>query len=78
MSGFGAYPVDLEAANVSYIVSSANKNIEGVPGFAFALCRKEKLLAEGRWARARGGLKLKLKLWRDSNTAGARGRGGGV
>ena len=53
MSGFGAYPVDLEAANVSYIVSSANKNIVGVPGFAFALCRKEKLLAEGRWARAR-------------------------
>ena len=82
MSGFGAYPVDLEAGNVSYIVSSANKNIEvaiyiqidelfnendgfcifkmvnlvskmmdfnnanvqGVPGFAFGLCRKEKLV----------------------------------
>jgi 2-aminoethylphosphonate-pyruvate transaminase len=46
MSGFGAYEVDLEASNVAYIVSSANKNIEGVPGFSFALCRKEKLLAE--------------------------------
>ena len=40
MSAFGAYSVDLEAANVAYLVSSANKNIEGVPGFAFALCRR--------------------------------------
>lgn len=40
MSGFGCYELDLEKANVSYIVSSANKNIEGVPGFAFALCRR--------------------------------------
>lgn len=51
MSGFGAYPVDLEAGNVSYIVSSANKNIEGVPGFAFGICRKEKLVSEGDNAR---------------------------
>jgi 2-aminoethylphosphonate-pyruvate transaminase len=51
MSGFGAYPVDLEAGNVSYIVSSANKNIEGVPGFAFGLCRKDKLVSEGDNAR---------------------------
>lgn len=44
--------MDLEAGNVSYIVSSANKNIEGVPGFAFALCRKDKLLVEGENARS--------------------------
>eukprot|EP01065_Artemidia_motanka_P038586 TRINITY_DN47441_c0_g1_i1.p1 TRINITY_DN47441_c0_g1~~TRINITY_DN47441_c0_g1_i1.p1 ORF type:complete len:447 (+),score=160.05 TRINITY_DN47441_c0_g1_i1:72-1343(+) len=43
MSGFGAYGVDLEKANVSYIVSSANKNIEGVPGFAFCIARKSEL-----------------------------------
>ena len=52
MSGFGAYPVDLEAGNVSYIVSSANKNIEGVPGFAFGICRKDKLVSEGDNARS--------------------------
>ena len=40
MSAFGAYGVDLEAANVSYLVSSANQNVEGVSGFAFALCRR--------------------------------------
>eukprot|EP01062_Namystynia_karyoxenos_P028485 TRINITY_DN21579_c0_g1_i1.p1 TRINITY_DN21579_c0_g1~~TRINITY_DN21579_c0_g1_i1.p1 ORF type:complete len:461 (+),score=160.49 TRINITY_DN21579_c0_g1_i1:76-1383(+) len=44
MSGFGAYALDLEKANVSYIVSSANKNIEGIPGFAFALARKSELV----------------------------------
>jgi 2-aminoethylphosphonate-pyruvate transaminase len=46
MSGFGAYEVALEESNVSYIVSSANKNIEGVPGFSFALVKKDKMLAE--------------------------------
>lgn len=47
MSGFGAYALDLEAANVSYIVSSANKNIEGVPGFAFCIARKDALEEAG-------------------------------
>jgi hypothetical protein len=45
MSGFGAYHVELEP-HVDYIVSSANKNIEGVPGFAFGLCRRQKLLSQ--------------------------------
>jgi 2-aminoethylphosphonate-pyruvate transaminase len=36
-------------ADVDYVVSSANKCIEGVPGFAFALARAEALAAcEGR------------------------------
>lgn len=51
MSGFGCYELDLEKANVSYLVSSANKNIEGVPGFAFALCRR-KALERSTYARS--------------------------
>merc|ERR1712151_911921 len=51
MSGFGAYSIDLEKANVSYIVSSANKNIEGVPGFSFAICRRA-ALERGVYARS--------------------------
>lgn len=51
MSAFGAYEVDMEASHVDYMVSSANKNIEGVPGFAFAICRRDKLLAEAGAAR---------------------------
>ena len=34
------------------MVSSANKNIEGIPGFAFALCRKSKFDEEGGNARS--------------------------
>jgi 2-aminoethylphosphonate-pyruvate transaminase len=49
MSSFGAVPLDLAAARVDFLVSSANKCIEGVPGFAFVLARREALLhTEGR------------------------------
>lgn len=43
MSSFGALPIDLEASCIDYLVSSANKCIEGVPGFSFVLARLEKL-----------------------------------
>ena len=43
MSSFGAYPVDLSACGIDYLVSSSNKCIEGVPGFSFVLARKEAL-----------------------------------
>lgn len=45
MSSFGAVPIDLEAAAVDFLVSSANKCIEGVPGFSFAICRRDALEA---------------------------------
>jgi 2-aminoethylphosphonate-pyruvate transaminase len=51
MSAFGAVPFDLAACNIDYLVSSANKCIEGVPGFGFAICRREKLVATAGWAR---------------------------
>jgi 2-aminoethylphosphonate-pyruvate transaminase len=44
MSSFGAVPVDLAACGVDYLVSSANKCVEGVPGFSFVLARLERLL----------------------------------
>ncbi|MDE0738673.1 MAG: 2-aminoethylphosphonate--pyruvate transaminase [Planctomycetota bacterium] len=43
MSSFGAVALDLEKARVDFLVSSANKCIEGVPGFSFAICRGEAL-----------------------------------
>jgi len=45
MSSFGAIPVSLEAAHADFLISSANKCIEGVPGFAFVLARRAPLLA---------------------------------
>ena len=52
MSSFGAIPLDLAAAHIDYLVSSANKCIEGVPGFAFVLANQAALLATRGWARS--------------------------
>jgi 2-aminoethylphosphonate-pyruvate transaminase len=52
MSSFGAVPLDIEAAGVDYLVSSANKCIEGVPGFAFTVARRSSLIATKGRARS--------------------------
>lgn len=52
MSSFGAVPLDLAAAGIDYLVSSANKCIEGVPGFSFVLARRAALLETEGWARS--------------------------
>jgi 2-aminoethylphosphonate-pyruvate transaminase len=52
MSSFGAIPVDLARAGIDYLVSSSNKCIEGVPGFAFVLARRDALESTGGWARS--------------------------
>ncbi len=43
MSSFGAMPMELNNAGVDSLVSSANKCIEGVPGFCFVIARREVL-----------------------------------
>ena len=49
MSSFGGMPIDFEGCGIDFLVSSANKCLEGVPGFCFVICRREELLAcEGR------------------------------
>jgi len=49
MSSFGAIPLDLAEARIGFLISSANKCIEGVPGFGFVLARRGRLLeAKGR------------------------------
>ncbi|MDQ3248325.1 MAG: 2-aminoethylphosphonate--pyruvate transaminase [Chloroflexota bacterium] len=52
MSSFGAVPINLAAAHIDYLVSSANKCIEGVPGFCFVLARTAALLATAGYARS--------------------------
>lgn len=52
MSSFGAVPIDIESCHIDYRVSSANKCIEGVPGFSFVLARREALLATEGYARS--------------------------
>jgi 2-aminoethylphosphonate-pyruvate transaminase len=45
MSSFGAIPIDLKAIRADFLISSANKCVEGVPGFAFVMARREALQA---------------------------------
>jgi 2-aminoethylphosphonate-pyruvate transaminase len=52
MSTFGAVPIDFEGCGIDYLVSSANKCLEGVPGFSFVLCRRAQLLASEGAARS--------------------------
>jgi 2-aminoethylphosphonate-pyruvate transaminase len=45
MSSFGALPIDMARDGIDVLVSSSNKCIEGVPGFAYVLCRRDLLAA---------------------------------
>jgi len=45
MSSFGAIPIGMEVVHADFLISSANKCIEGVPGFAFVLARRTALVA---------------------------------
>ncbi|MEX2517860.1 MAG: 2-aminoethylphosphonate--pyruvate transaminase [Paracoccaceae bacterium] len=45
MSAFGAVPLDADEVRYEALVSSANKCIEGVPGFGFIIARKTELAA---------------------------------
>jgi 2-aminoethylphosphonate-pyruvate transaminase len=44
MSSFGGVPIDIDAMDVDFIVNSANKCIQGVPGFGFIIAKKETLM----------------------------------
>lgn len=51
MSAFGAVEFDLSKCAADFLVSSANKCIEGVPGFSFCICRRDALLRTEGWSR---------------------------
>ena len=43
MSSMGAIDIDVKKLNIDFLISSANKCIQGVPGFGFIICNKESL-----------------------------------
>ncbi|MGO2084026.1 2-aminoethylphosphonate--pyruvate transaminase [Vagococcus sp.] len=47
MSSFGGIPIEVAALGIDFLISSANKCIEGVPGFGFVICSR-KALAQSR------------------------------
>lgn len=43
MSSFGGIPISMEELGIDFLISSANKCIQGIPGFGFIIANKEKL-----------------------------------
>ncbi|HGN1704602.1 TPA: 2-aminoethylphosphonate--pyruvate transaminase [Providencia rettgeri] len=43
MSSFGGVPLDIAQLNIDFLISSANKCIQGVPGFAFVIAHIQSL-----------------------------------
>ena len=49
MSSFGGVPIDMAGLGIDFMISSANKCIQGVPGFSFVIARRAELeKCEGR------------------------------
>ncbi|WP_054709381.1 2-aminoethylphosphonate--pyruvate transaminase [Bacillus sp. JCM 19041] len=45
MSSFGGVPIDVEEWGIDFLISSANKCIQGVPGFGFCITKRSELKA---------------------------------
>ncbi len=43
MSSFAGIPIDVKKSNVHYLISSANKCIQGMAGISFVICNKDSL-----------------------------------
>lgn len=72
MSSFGGIPMSMESLNADFLISSANKCVQGVPGFGFVIADREKLIAAEGWARS-----LSLDLfdqWREMEQNGGKWR----
>ena len=72
MSAFGGVPLDMGELGIDFLVSSANKCIQGVPGFGFILAKREELLKTNGYARS-----LSLDLfgqWRGLEDGGGKWR----
>ncbi len=63
MSSFGGIALDVAALDIDFLISSANKCIQGVPGFGFILAKKEVLAGCKGQARS-----LSLDLYDQWNT----------
>ena len=72
MSSFGGIPFMIDEIGIDYLISSANKCIQGVPGFAFVICNQKKFENTKGYARS-----LSLDLydqWKTMETHGGKWR----
>lgn len=52
MSSFGGVDIPVGELGIDFIISSANKCIQGVPGFSFIICNRQKLIESAGKARS--------------------------
>ncbi|MGL4855012.1 MAG: 2-aminoethylphosphonate--pyruvate transaminase, partial [Lentisphaeria bacterium] len=52
MSTFGGIPIAIDKIQADFLISSANKCIEGVPGFGFIIAKKSSLIPTKNFARS--------------------------
>jgi 2-aminoethylphosphonate-pyruvate transaminase len=72
MSSFGGVPMTIAGVGADYLISSANKCIQGVPGFGFVIARRESIERTEGFARS-----LSLDLfdqWRTMEDHGGKWR----
>ncbi len=72
MSSFGGMAMSMESESADFLISSANKCIQGVPGFGFVIARQSELEQTKGWARS-----LSLDLydqWREMQAGGGKWR----
>ncbi|MEE2989748.1 MAG: 2-aminoethylphosphonate--pyruvate transaminase [Planctomycetota bacterium] len=72
MSSLGGVPLSMEELHADYLVSSANKCIQGVPGFGFVIARQQSIEAIDGQARS-----LSLDLfdqWQEMESKGGKWR----
>ena len=72
MSSLGGIPIDMANDGVQFLISSANKCVQGVPGFGLVIAEQERLAATAGQARS-----LSLDLydqWREMENKGGKWR----
>ena len=72
MSSFGGIPISMESTGAHYLISSANKCVQGVPGFGFVIADRDQLQSTKGLARS---LSLDLyEQWREMESKGGKWR----
>ncbi|MDP6891705.1 MAG: 2-aminoethylphosphonate--pyruvate transaminase [Verrucomicrobiota bacterium] len=72
MSSFGGIPISMESTGAHYLISSANKCVQGVPGFGFVIADRAELEATKGLARSHS-LDL-YDQWREMEAKGGKWR----
>ena len=72
MSSFGGMPISMESTGAHYLISSANKCVQGVPGFGFVIADRAQLEAAKGFARSHS-LDL-YDQWREMESKGGKWR----